>query len=70
MTDSQVYYQNPKTGEIHRAILSEGSRFTDERCNLDQADEVEIKWPDAEAILFLDPDKACGHCLKGAQNDT
>lgn len=62
------YFQNKKSGEIHRAIYSDGNRFTRESCNVDDIKEkADIDEAEALEALAANPEKACGHCLQGAE---
>ena len=57
------YRRNPKTGEVHRVLVSDGATLSDERCQLDQADEVLAGETEVGTILAANPYRACGHCL-------
>lgn len=68
MSNYYVYYQNPKSGEIHRAMVSEGNRFTKEQCNLDDAGhEYQVTEEAALQTLLEKPEAACGHCMKAKE---
>ena len=62
------YYKNPKTGEIHKAEMVRGNRYTPEQCQFDQMEEATIEEADALLELAAEPERACGHCLKREDN--
>ena len=57
-----VYIRNTNTGEIHRVIVNDAGRLSQERCNLDDIeDSEEISEEEAYAAPV---ENRCGHDFK------
>ena len=63
-TNWYKYSVNRATGKVHRVIMSDGTPFTPEECNLDDLAEpaVDVTAEYAAAMIVARPGARCGHC--------
>ena len=61
MTEVQ-YLRNPRTREHHQILLIDGGRLSEERCNLDDAGEMEAESYERAAESVVEGESWCGQC--------
>lgn len=68
MSSEEVEYRyNPNRGKVHKVVRRGETLLSDERCNLDDAEDKAVTVSEALAFVNANPDGRCEHCFGGEE---